>query len=75
MSNRLDESRRANFNFQTTLACRLPPAALHQKAGPQLMAGNVLVVKHACCVAQCAIAFEKLLLDAIADQFLAKLGF
>ncbi len=28
------------------------------------MAGNVLVVKHAGCVPQCAIAFEKLLLDA-----------
>jgi succinate-semialdehyde dehydrogenase/glutarate-semialdehyde dehydrogenase len=28
------------------------------------MAGNVLVVKHAGCVPQCAIAFEKLLIDA-----------
>ncbi len=28
------------------------------------MAGNTLVVKHAGCVPQCAIAFEKLLLDA-----------
>ena len=28
------------------------------------MAGNVLVVKHAGCVPRCAIAFEKLLLDA-----------
>jgi succinate-semialdehyde dehydrogenase/glutarate-semialdehyde dehydrogenase len=33
-------------------------------AGAQLMAGNVLVVKHAACVPQCALAFEKLLLDA-----------
>ena len=28
------------------------------------MAGNVLVVKHASCVPQCAIAFQRLLLDA-----------
>jgi succinate-semialdehyde dehydrogenase / glutarate-semialdehyde dehydrogenase len=33
-------------------------------AGPQLMAGNVIVVKHAGCVPQCAIAFEKLWIDA-----------
>lgn len=33
-------------------------------AGPHLMAGNTLVVKHASSVPQCAIAFEKLLLDA-----------
>jgi len=33
-------------------------------AGPHLMAGNVLVVKHAAIVPQCAIAFEKLLIDA-----------
>ena len=31
---------------------------LARVAGPQLMAGNVLVVKHAGCVPQCAIAFE-----------------
>ncbi|MGJ7579226.1 NAD-dependent succinate-semialdehyde dehydrogenase [Variovorax sp. RHLX14] len=37
---------------------------LARVAGPQLMAGNVLAVKHAACVPQCAIAFEKLLLDA-----------
>jgi len=37
---------------------------LARVVGPQLMAGNVLVVKHAGCVPQCAIAFEKLLLDA-----------
>ena len=37
---------------------------LARVAGPQLMAGNVLVVKHAGCVPQCAIAFEKLLIDA-----------
>ena len=37
---------------------------LARVAGPQLMAGNVLVVKHAGCVPQCAIAFEGLLLDA-----------
>jgi len=33
-------------------------------AGPHLMAGNVVVVKHASNVPQCAIAFEKLWIDA-----------
>jgi succinate-semialdehyde dehydrogenase/glutarate-semialdehyde dehydrogenase len=37
---------------------------LARVAGPQLMAGNVIVVKHAGCVPQCAIAFEKLWIDA-----------
>lgn len=41
-----------------------PYYQLARVAGPQLMAGNVLMVKHASCVPQCAIAFEKLLLDA-----------
>jgi len=41
-----------------------PYYQLARVAGPQLMAGNVLVVKHAACVPQCAVAFEKLLLDA-----------
>lgn len=41
-----------------------PYYQLARVAGPQLMAGNVLVVKHAGCVPQCALAFEKLLLDA-----------
>jgi succinate-semialdehyde dehydrogenase/glutarate-semialdehyde dehydrogenase len=41
-----------------------PYYQLARVAGPHLMAGNVLVIKHAGCVAQCAIAFEKLLLDA-----------
>lgn len=41
-----------------------PYYQLARVAGPQLMAGNVLVVKHAGCVPQCAIAFEKLLLNA-----------
>ncbi|MFZ2990105.1 NAD-dependent succinate-semialdehyde dehydrogenase [Ideonella sp.] len=41
-----------------------PYYQLARVAGPQLMAGNVLVVKHAGCVPQCAIAFERLLLDA-----------
>ena len=41
-----------------------PYYQLARVAGPQLMAGNVLVVKHAGCVPQCAVAFEKLLLDA-----------
>lgn len=41
-----------------------PYYQLARVAGPQLMAGNVLVVKHAGCVPQCAIAFERLLRDA-----------
>ena len=41
-----------------------PYYQLARVAGPHLMAGNVLVVKHASCVPQCAIAFEKLWLDA-----------
>jgi succinate-semialdehyde dehydrogenase/glutarate-semialdehyde dehydrogenase len=41
-----------------------PYYQLARVAGPQLMAGNVLVVKHASCVPQCAIAFEELLVDA-----------
>jgi succinate-semialdehyde dehydrogenase/glutarate-semialdehyde dehydrogenase len=41
-----------------------PYYQLARVAGAQLMAGNVLVVKHAGSVPQCAIAFEKLLLDA-----------
>ena len=41
-----------------------PYYQLARVAGPQLMAGNVIVVKHAGCVPQCAIAFEKLWIDA-----------
>jgi succinate-semialdehyde dehydrogenase/glutarate-semialdehyde dehydrogenase len=41
-----------------------PYYQLARVVGPQLMAGNVLVVKHAGCVPQCAIAFEKLLIEA-----------
>ncbi|MEB0059438.1 MULTISPECIES: NAD-dependent succinate-semialdehyde dehydrogenase [unclassified Variovorax] len=41
-----------------------PYYQLARVAGPHLMAGNTVVVKHAGCVPQCAIAFEKLLLDA-----------
>jgi succinate-semialdehyde dehydrogenase/glutarate-semialdehyde dehydrogenase len=41
-----------------------PYYQLARVAGPHLMAGNTLVVKHAGCVPQCAIAFEKLLVDA-----------
>ncbi len=37
---------------------------LARVAGPHLMAGNVIVVKHAGIVPQCAIAFEKLLIEA-----------
>jgi succinate-semialdehyde dehydrogenase / glutarate-semialdehyde dehydrogenase len=45
-----------------------PYYQLARVAGPQLMAGNVLVVKHAGCVPQCAIAFENLLLEAGAPK-------
>jgi succinate-semialdehyde dehydrogenase/glutarate-semialdehyde dehydrogenase len=41
-----------------------PYYQLARVAGPHLMAGNVLVVKHAGCVPQCAIAFEQLWQDA-----------
>jgi len=45
-----------------------PYYQLARVAGPQLMAGNTLVVKHAGCVPQCAIAFEKLMRDAGAPE-------
>ncbi len=38
-----------------------PYYQLARIAGPHLMAGNTLVVKHAGIVPQCALAFEKLL--------------
>ncbi len=41
-----------------------PYYQLARIAGPHLMAGNTLVVKHAGIVPQCAIAFEKLFIDA-----------
>ncbi|MDP9013214.1 MAG: NAD-dependent succinate-semialdehyde dehydrogenase [Pseudomonadota bacterium] len=41
-----------------------PYYQLARVAGPHLMAGNVLMVKHASCVPQCAIAFEQLWVDA-----------
>jgi succinate-semialdehyde dehydrogenase / glutarate-semialdehyde dehydrogenase len=37
-------------------------------AAPNLMAGNVVVVKHASSVPQCALAFEKLMTDAGAPE-------
>ncbi len=45
-----------------------PYYQLARVAGPHLMAGNTLVIKHAGCVPQCAIAFEKLFLDAGAPE-------
>ena len=45
-----------------------PYYQLARVAGAHLMAGNTVVVKHAGCVPQCAIAFEKLLLDAGAPK-------
>jgi len=41
-----------------------PYYQLARIAGPHLMAGNVLMVKHAGIVPQCAIAFEKLWIEA-----------
>lgn len=41
-----------------------PYYQLARIAGPHLMAGNVLVVKHAAIVPRCAIAFEALLIEA-----------
>ncbi|WP_342777741.1 NAD-dependent succinate-semialdehyde dehydrogenase [Roseovarius arcticus] len=45
-----------------------PYYQLARVAGPHLMAGNVLVIKHAGIVPQCAIAFEKVLTDAGAPE-------
>ena len=45
-----------------------PYYQLARVAGPHLMAGNVLIVKHAGCVPQCAIAFEKLWVEAGAPK-------
>jgi succinate-semialdehyde dehydrogenase/glutarate-semialdehyde dehydrogenase len=41
-----------------------PYYQLARFAAPNLMAGNVVMVKHAGCVPQCAIAFEQLWLEA-----------
>ncbi|MGY2736701.1 NAD-dependent succinate-semialdehyde dehydrogenase [Sphingomonas sp. UYP23] len=41
-----------------------PYYQLARVAGPHLMAGNTMLVKHAGIVPQCAIAFEKLLIEA-----------
>jgi succinate-semialdehyde dehydrogenase / glutarate-semialdehyde dehydrogenase len=41
-----------------------PYYQLARVAGPHLMAGNVLMVKHAGCVPQCALAFEQLWIEA-----------
>ncbi len=41
-----------------------PYYQLVRVAGPNLVAGNTLIVKHAPSVPQCALAFEQLLLDA-----------
>ena len=45
-----------------------PYYQLARVAGPNLMAGNTLLVKHAPNVPECALAFEKLFLDAGAPQ-------
>jgi succinate-semialdehyde dehydrogenase/glutarate-semialdehyde dehydrogenase len=45
-----------------------PYYQLARVAGPQLMAGNVVVVKHAACVPQCAQAFEQLWIKAGAPK-------
>ena len=45
-----------------------PYYQLARVAGPDLMSGNVLIIKHAPNVPQCALAFEKLFLDAGAPK-------
>jgi succinate-semialdehyde dehydrogenase/glutarate-semialdehyde dehydrogenase len=45
-----------------------PYYQLARVAGPHLMAGNTLMVKHAGCVPQCAIEFEKLWIEAGAPE-------
>jgi succinate-semialdehyde dehydrogenase / glutarate-semialdehyde dehydrogenase len=45
-----------------------PYYQLARVAGPHLMAGNTLLVKHAGCVPQCAIEFEKPWMDAGAPE-------
>ena len=45
-----------------------PYYQLARFAAPNLMAGNVIMVKHAGCVPQCALAFEKLWQDAGAPK-------
>jgi succinate-semialdehyde dehydrogenase/glutarate-semialdehyde dehydrogenase len=45
-----------------------PYYQLARFAAPNLMAGNVVMVKHAGCVPQCALAFEKLWRDAGAPE-------
>ena len=45
-----------------------PYYQLARVAGPHLMAGNVLVIKHASCVPQCALAFESLWAEAGAPE-------
>ena len=48
-----------------------PYYQLSRFAAPNLMAGNVVMVKHSACVPQCAIAYEKLWLEAGAPVGLA----
>jgi len=45
-----------------------PYYQLARFAAPNLMAGNVVMVKHAACVPQCAMAFEQLWLEAGAPE-------
>jgi succinate-semialdehyde dehydrogenase/glutarate-semialdehyde dehydrogenase len=45
-----------------------PYYQLARFAGPNLMAGNVLLVKHSSIVPQCALAFEQLFADAAAPH-------
>jgi succinate-semialdehyde dehydrogenase/glutarate-semialdehyde dehydrogenase len=45
-----------------------PYYQLARVAGPHLMAGNTMIVKHSSNVPRCALAFEKLLLDAGAPE-------
>jgi succinate-semialdehyde dehydrogenase / glutarate-semialdehyde dehydrogenase len=64
----LDSTRTTPRNSWRVIFCmepwNFPYYQLARVAGPNLMVGNTLIVKHAPNVPQCALAFERLFLDA-----------